>query len=149
MNSETKRSFYILLCGIIGVFFFLLIERGLLLLAFLIGVDVNSETVQVVDSLLSAVATFFGLWYGIWLGLHWYRMVYEEGAIDTRRTTVPKIFAGSARDESVASWGMDDLAAATRPVHSSKIHIRSRAASADSVGKRGTTSRISRKSNSI
>src|ERR1700750_2884137 len=79
------KAFYLLLCGLMGALLFVVIERSLALISYLLlsvhpnwSFGMSYVTLQAINILLLVVAVFFGLWYGIWLGLHWYGWVYEQ-----------------------------------------------------------------------
>ncbi len=84
-QSESRKSLYVFLCSLLGVMLFMMLQKSALLLltlllnaqgeqASLIGSDI-----QVFDTVTYVLALFFGGWYGVWLGLHWYDIVYENG----------------------------------------------------------------------
>ena len=92
---------------------FILLQRSLFLLAFLAGVDVLSFDFQRLDYFTFVLATFFGLWYGIWLGLHWYTAVYEEMSVTGALSGLFRFFGRRSRpafsQSRTSSWNLDDL----------------------------------------
>lgn len=107
-----KKSFYVFLCGLLGMLLFILLQRSLFLLAFLAGVDVLSFDFQRLDYFTFVLATFSGLWYGIWLGLHWYFVVYEEMSVSGVLSGLFRSFGRRkvAFNESRGNnWNLDDL----------------------------------------
>ncbi len=84
---SSGKAFYVMLCAILGVMLFVVIQRALSLIYYLL-LNTNFKTYSFgldyfqlswLNFLSMLGALFFGLWYGVWLGLHWYDMVYEEG----------------------------------------------------------------------
>lgn len=113
MQNGAKKSFYIFLSGLLGILLFILLERSLFLLAFLLGVDVLSGKFAQIDYAAFIAATTLGLWYGIWVGLYWYQIVYEErthagvfGGMWNKLSGTPT--SRSFKDQDQA-WDFDDL----------------------------------------
>jgi len=79
-----KKSLYIFLSSLLGVMLFLLIDRVVvLLLVFLINggfitAQFSASQFMAVDYIILSVVLMLGGWYGIWLGLYWYEVVYEQ-----------------------------------------------------------------------
>lgn len=110
MQNSGKKSFYVFLCGLLGMLLFMLLQRSLFLLAFLGGVNILSYNFQQLDYISFVVANFLGLWYGIWLGLHWYTAVYEEGSVGGLFSGISRMFGKNrSRSEPAGSWDLDDL----------------------------------------
>ncbi len=91
-NNSTRtrfasKSFYLFLCSILGVMLFVIIQRAVGLIYLLLltlnyqqfNFGLSMLDLWVLNYLTYVAAVLFGAWYGIWLGLHWYRIVYEEG----------------------------------------------------------------------
>jgi hypothetical protein len=87
MNRGVEKSFYVLMCGILGVLMFVILQQAVALMHYVL-LQKNFETYSLglspVDiralGLISLIlAAFFGMWYGIWLGLYWFNKVYEQG----------------------------------------------------------------------
>jgi hypothetical protein len=85
---SSGKAFYVMLCAILGVMLFVVIQRAFSLIYYLL-LNTNFKTYSFgldyyqlswINFLSMLAAVFFGLWYGVWLGLHWYDMVYEEGS---------------------------------------------------------------------
>jgi len=85
--KSSGKAFYILLCALLGLMLFVVTQRAVSLIYYLLlNTNFKSYSFGLDYYQLSwlnfwtiIAAAFFGLWYGIWLGLHWYEMVYEEG----------------------------------------------------------------------
>lgn len=82
-----KKSLYVFMSSIMGVFLFFLLHR----LAFFFWAVIASATeslaahyyslsVLVFEYITLLLALLGGAWYGIWLGIYWYEKVYEEGS---------------------------------------------------------------------
>ncbi len=90
MQNESNgagKAFYVLLCAILGALLFLVIQRAAALIYYLL-LNTNYQTYSLgmnyfqlswLNFLTILAAIFFGLWYGVWLGMHWYNLVYEQG----------------------------------------------------------------------
>lgn len=78
------RSLYLFLCGIMGMFLMVTLERSLIFsFTFLSGIypdsilfNVSPESLQLANLLGGSMAIIAGGWYGLWLGLGWYDHVY-------------------------------------------------------------------------
>jgi signal transduction histidine kinase len=86
-GHSASKAFYILLCAILGALLFIVIQRAAALIYYLL-LNTNYQAYSLgldyfqlswVNFLTVLGALFFGFWYGIWLGLHWYNIVYEQG----------------------------------------------------------------------
>lgn len=83
-----RKSLYIFLTAILGIVLFLTLQRALTLLYFVIVsynyAGINTELTflqyEAINFVTLLLAIFFGGWYGVWLGLHWYEIVYEKNA---------------------------------------------------------------------
>ncbi len=86
-NNSAGKALYILLCAIMGAVLFIVIQRALALIYFVLvsanyetyGLGLNNYQLSWINFLTVLGAIFFGFWYGIWLGLHWHEVVYEQG----------------------------------------------------------------------
>ncbi len=82
-----KKSVYVFLCSLLGVLLFLILQRiaifaYLLLVAYgIVAWSSGFDYVRfmAVDYTSLVLMLLFGSWYGIWLGTHWYDLVYESG----------------------------------------------------------------------
>lgn len=107
MHENTRKSFYIFLTMVLGVLLFLMIQRSIFLVAFLLGADVGSVQSEALGVVTTAIAVVFGAWYGVWLGLLWYAAVYEEGSM---RGMLHTLWLKRRKSpEPVGSWNLDDL----------------------------------------
>jgi hypothetical protein len=80
-----KKSFYLTLTGLIGMFLFLILHRIFYFWVILFSSRAASlgswaQEPLAAEYLTLILALFCGLWYGIWIGLYWYRVVYVEKA---------------------------------------------------------------------
>lgn len=108
-----KKSFYIFLASLLGMILFILLQRSLFLLAYLIGVDVLSADFSRLDYGTFMLASFLGLWYGIWVGLYWYKIVYEEASSAGFLRSLFRRSAGNSPSLSQiqqgSTWNLEDL----------------------------------------
>ena len=81
-----KKSLYIFLTALLGVLLFLMLHRIwvffylYLLAGNYITTSLNYYQFLVLDYTTLLMAMVLGAWYGIWLGMYWFRKVYEEGS---------------------------------------------------------------------
>jgi hypothetical protein len=86
-NNSAGKALYILLCAILGALLFVVIQHALALIYFVLvsanyqtySFGLNEYQLSWINFLTVLGAVFFGFWYGIWLGLHWHDIVYEQG----------------------------------------------------------------------
>lgn len=84
-SSPVKKSLYVFLTTLLGVLLFFTIQRAAALVSLLlVNTDYGTYSLNISPLDLHALnvstillAVFFGGWYGVWLGLHWYEYVYE------------------------------------------------------------------------
>ena len=82
--SDYKKSLYIFLTALLGVLMFVLLDRIAvffylyLLAAVYMATSINFFEFMVVDYFILTLVMMLGAWYGIWLGLYWFKKVYEE-----------------------------------------------------------------------
>ena len=88
MISETKRSLYVTLSAVFGLMLLIMLERGFFLLAYLLGTDITQATALVLDAFLVIIFAWLGLWYGVWMGLRWYEVVYGQRVLDESKVPV-------------------------------------------------------------
>jgi hypothetical protein len=87
MNIGFKKSLYLFLSSLLGVMLFLVLHRVLIFLYLLMASagyqpflsEVSSLTFLGLEYLSLILTLLLGAWYGIWLGLYWYKKVYEDG----------------------------------------------------------------------
>ena len=81
-----KKSFYIFLTSILGALLFLIMHRLIVFVyLYLVATEVvftgiNYYVFLAWDYFSLIITMMLGLWYGIWLGLFWFRKVYEESS---------------------------------------------------------------------
>lgn len=112
MKNGAKKSFYVFLSSLLGMMLFILLQRSLFLLAYLFGVRVLSPEFAHIDYVTFVVATFGGLWYGIWVGMYWYQLVYEEGRVGGLLSSwFGRSHKNAARllADSGDAWSLEDL----------------------------------------
>lgn len=127
--SQSKKALYLFLCSILGIILFLFIQQ-----AFWVAYSGAAHAgylpmlgqLNAWPTLTFLAAVLFGSWYGIWLGLYWYEMVYERAQArwfyafgQRKRQLEPESELESAniwrghpvrRDESEnGRWQLDDL----------------------------------------
>ncbi|MEZ4180542.1 MAG: hypothetical protein R3B41_03480 [Candidatus Doudnabacteria bacterium] len=89
MNKTSLKALYIFLTSWLGVILVLMLHRAVfvlyeLLLTFfpdIFAFGADRTIIEVLDFFTMLLAVFFGGWYGVWLGLHWFEKVYEEDGV--------------------------------------------------------------------
>ena len=82
--NDFRKSLYIFLTALLGVLMFMLLERlaaffyWYLLAGSYIPTSLSYLQIAMFDYIFLVLAMMFGAWYGVWLGLYWYRKIYEE-----------------------------------------------------------------------
>ena len=81
-----KKSIYLFLCSLLGMLLFSIIHQLLVFLYLLFfgnsGALATGEAALrffAFDYLSLLILLLLGSWYGIWLGVYWHKIVYEEG----------------------------------------------------------------------
>ncbi len=85
MKSGWGKALYIFLCTLLGIILFLIFHRALVVIAYIViesnyqplAWGLTNGDLQTIDFFTMLVALFLGGWYGVWLGLNWYSLVYE------------------------------------------------------------------------
>ena len=86
MSPTVKKSLYVFLTAMLGALLFLIIHR-MLAFGYLLFLYYNYNffsfgfsfmEILAIDYFTLILALMFGAWYGIWIGLHWYDVVYQE-----------------------------------------------------------------------
>jgi hypothetical protein len=85
MKSGWGKALYIFLCTLLGIILFLIFHRALVVIAYILiennyqplAWGLTNGDLQTIDFFTMLVALFLGGWYGVWLGLNWYALVYE------------------------------------------------------------------------
>lgn len=86
MQITRRKALYLFLSSLLGMLLVLMFHRSAFVIFDILGdffptstiLNPNYYYVAVADFLTMLLAMFIGGWYGIWLGLHWYKMVYED-----------------------------------------------------------------------
>ncbi len=86
MTNMKRKSLYIFLTSLLGMLLFLMLHRSLFVVYEILGnffpgniiFDVQPQVIFSIDFFSMILAMFIGGWYGVWLGLDWYKMIYEE-----------------------------------------------------------------------
>ena len=105
--KSSKKSLYLLLCAILGMILFVIVQQAALLLLTILmmnqlsAIDLAPAQSAMFDSLTYLLAMFFGAWYGIWLGLHWYEIVYEQGRKGVFHAFLGRLAGGNKDAKSV------------------------------------------------
>ncbi len=84
---HAAKSFYLFMCAILGALLFSVLQRALTLIYLLLlnsdsarfSFGLSDDTLIIINYSTLIMAIIFGFWYGIWLGLYWYKVVYEDG----------------------------------------------------------------------
>ena len=85
MTKGVGKALYVFLCSIMGMVLFAIFHRAIIVIYYILldynfgsyAMGLTQSDVQMIDFFTGAVAVFLGGWYGVWLGQHWYGMVYE------------------------------------------------------------------------
>lgn len=85
MKRSTGKALYIFLASLLGIILFGVFHRALVVIYYLmqdgyyfnLKIQMSQADLQALDFFTMLVALFLGGWYGVWLGLHWYELVYE------------------------------------------------------------------------
>lgn len=129
MFRDAKKALYVFLCGLMGSLLFLVIQRSIVLI-YLVLLRLNPETFTVglsladlmaLDALTVFLALMFGGWYGVWLGIHWYDVVYETKSFPGLGAHLTEVFSISnlrvpistkngkkKKTEFASFWEIDD-----------------------------------------
>ena len=86
MDNQKRKALYIFLSSMLGIMLFLMLHRSLFVIYEILSNLFPDNTVFRVDPAIyyttdfftMLVAMFLGGWYGVWLGLDWYKLIYEE-----------------------------------------------------------------------
>lgn len=86
-QNSLKKSFYVFLTSLLGILLFVTIQKSLALIGIiLLNLDynlysfgTNPTQIHALNIATMMLALFLGGWYGVWIGLHWYKVVYEQG----------------------------------------------------------------------
>lgn len=86
MTNSTRKALYLFLTSILGILLLLMLHRSLFVIYDILGsffpdnlfFTADPRVVFNVDFFTMLITIFLGGWYGIWLGLDWYKMIYEE-----------------------------------------------------------------------
>ncbi len=124
-----KKSFYVFLTALLGVLLFLIIDRIVvffylfLLEQGIIGTSLTYVQFAALDYSVLTIVLMFGCWYGIWLGLYWFRAVYEEGSHGGFIDHMARNYFPSGKNKNLGSrmvavkqrlesdlWQLEDLA---------------------------------------
>jgi hypothetical protein len=86
MPNGIKKSLYVYLSSLLGILLFLILHRIVVLIYLLLaGLGYSPFVNEVVslqflafEYLTLILSMMLGAWYGIWVGMHWYEVVYER-----------------------------------------------------------------------
>lgn len=110
MHETTRKSFYIFLTAVLGVLLFVTIQRSAFLLYYLLNQDLNMVFVRSLEILTGALAITLGAWYGVWLGLLWYRALYEDRTTRSIWGAI-RSYKKDGLSSTDGEWEIDDLVA--------------------------------------
>lgn len=87
-KDGAKKSIYVFLCSLMGMLLFLILHR-LAIFGLMVAssfnpqiLGINTITALALDYFTMVLFLILGSWYGIWLGLYWYGVVYEKAEHD-------------------------------------------------------------------
>jgi len=81
-----KKSLYVFLCSLLGMLLFLILHQiiafGYLMLLYVnyptFGLGMSLMDWLALDYFTLIIVLMLGMWYGIWLGMYWFGIVYED-----------------------------------------------------------------------
>jgi hypothetical protein len=77
-----KKSFYVALMGLVGMCLFFVLHRVVFFMAYLFISNPYSSldmlNFWIMENFTLTLALLGGIWYGVWVGLYWYKIVYED-----------------------------------------------------------------------
>lgn len=87
VSGGSKKALYVYLCSFLGMLLFLIIHRSVFFFFyFLLDIDYTTFSlgfdpfdIQAFDMATLLISLFLGGWYGVWLGMNWYDLVYGSG----------------------------------------------------------------------
>lgn len=91
MGITRRKALYIYLSSILGILLFSMFHRSIFVMYEIIGnfypeiswLHLPFRIIATVDFFSFVLAIFLGGWYGVWIGLSWYKMIYEERGVKT------------------------------------------------------------------
>ncbi len=86
MTNAQRKALYLFLTSLLGIILFLMLHRSLFVIYDVMGSFFPGNPIFIIepgvlftlDFISMLVVMFIGGWYGVWLGLDWYKMIYEE-----------------------------------------------------------------------
>ncbi|QQS23219.1 hypothetical protein IPM19_01485 [bacterium] len=89
MDKSKRKALYVFLTTLLGVLIFLMFHRAVFVIYdILASFYPNSPAFDIAPNILFGIdfytmllAVVLGGWYGVWLGLDWYKMIYEERGV--------------------------------------------------------------------
>lgn len=89
MDKSKRKALYVFLTTLLGVLIFLMLHRAIFVIYdILASFYPNSAVFAIEPSIVFSIdfytmlfAVALGGWYGAWLGLDWYKMIYEERGV--------------------------------------------------------------------
>ena len=86
MKNSSFKALYVFMTSLLGILLFGLIHRALFIIYDILGdfypkfsiLNASASTVQILDFFSLLLVIFLGGWYGVWLGFHWFHVVYED-----------------------------------------------------------------------
>ena len=91
METTRRKALYIFLSCILGILLFTMFHRAVFVIYEIIGsfypavtwLHQPFRTIATIDFSTFLLALFVGGWYGTWIGLNWYKLIYEERGVKT------------------------------------------------------------------
>lgn len=91
MAITRRKALYIFLSSLLGMLLLLMFHRAVFVIYEILGsfypnctwLHISLPTLFSLDFFTMMVVVFIGGWYGVWLGLNWYHMIYEERGVTT------------------------------------------------------------------
>jgi len=91
MNTSKRKALYIFLSSILGFLLFTMFHRAVIVIYEIFGnfypttswLHLSYKTLALLDFGTFLLALFFGGWYGVWIGLNWYKLIYEDREVKT------------------------------------------------------------------
>lgn len=86
MHTTRRKALYLFLSSLLGILLLQMLHRSLFAIYDILGnffpqqswLNLDFYTLSIIDFSTVILFMFIGGWYGIWLGLHWYKQIYED-----------------------------------------------------------------------
>ncbi len=91
MEITRRKALYVFLSSILGMLLFTMFHRAVFVIYEILGnffpvfslLHLPFRTMAILDFTTFLLALFVGGWYGVWIGMNWYKMIYEDRGVNT------------------------------------------------------------------